>query len=90
MTAVSTRSKISIIGAGSVGISAARALMQKGIAYDQFEADGAIGGNWRHGVYTTAHIISSRFCGQHHIQFTRLTSSGSSSLVHFSQIVGRM
>ena len=43
-----------------VGISAARALKQKNIAYDQFEADTAIGGNWRHGVYTTAHIVSSR------------------------------
>ncbi len=60
MTAVSTKNKIAIIGAGPVGISAARALKLKDIAYDQFEADAALGGNWRHGVYTTAHIISSR------------------------------
>lgn len=52
--------KFAIIGAGPVGISVARALKQKGIAYDQFEADTAIGGNWRHGVYPSAHIISSR------------------------------
>ncbi len=60
MTSISTSEKIAIIGAGPVGISAARALKKKGIAYDQFEAEGGVGGNWRHGVYHTAHIISSR------------------------------
>lgn len=60
MSLVATNDKIAIVGAGPVGISAARALKLKGIAYDQFEADVAIGGNWRHGVYTSAHIISSR------------------------------
>ncbi len=52
--------KIAIIGAGPVGISAARALKISGIEYDQFEAESDLGGNWRHGVYKTAHIISSR------------------------------
>jgi len=52
--------KIAIIGAGPVGISAARALKAVGIAYDQFEAESDLGGNWRHGVYKNAHIISSR------------------------------
>lgn len=69
MTATATRNttrptvksdKIAIIGAGPVGISVARALKLKGIAFDQFEADTAVGGNWRHGVYASAHIISSR------------------------------
>jgi Flavin-binding monooxygenase-like len=60
MTACAGTDKIAIIGAGPAGISVARALKQKGIAYDQFEADDAIGGNWRHGVYRTAHIVSSR------------------------------
>lgn len=60
MAALSGKNKIAIIGAGPVGISAARALKLKDIAYDQYEAESAIGGNWRHGVYTTAHIISSR------------------------------
>jgi cation diffusion facilitator CzcD-associated flavoprotein CzcO len=60
MTAASTQDKIAIVGAGPVGISMARALKQKGIAYDQYEADSGVGGNWRHGVYHTAHIISSR------------------------------
>jgi hypothetical protein len=60
MTDGAARDKIAIIGAGPAGISVARALKVKDIAYDQFEADDAIGGNWRHGVYRTAHIVSSR------------------------------
>jgi hypothetical protein len=60
MTAYAGTDKIAIIGAGPAGISVARALKLKGIDYDQFEADDAIGGNWRHGVYRTAHIVSSR------------------------------
>lgn len=60
MVSADTRDKIAVIGAGPVGISAARALKKKGIAYDQIEAEAGVGGNWRHGVYHTAHIISSR------------------------------
>jgi len=60
MTNFTTKDKIAVIGAGPVGISAARALKQKGIPYDQIEAESAVGGNWRHGVYHSAHIISSR------------------------------
>jgi len=60
MPSSETQNKIAIIGAGPVGLSAARALKQKGIAYDQFEAGTAVGGNWRDGVYSTAHIISSK------------------------------
>ncbi len=52
--------KFAIIGAGPVGLSAARALKDKGIAYDQFDSGTAVGGNWRDGVYKTAHIISSK------------------------------
>ena len=59
-SALNCHDKIAIIGAGPVGISAARALKLKGIKYDQFEAEGSVGGNWRHGVYKSAHIISSR------------------------------
>lgn len=57
---IPTMEKIAIVGAGPVGISAARALKMKGIAYDQFESESAVGGNWRDGVYKTAHIISSK------------------------------
>lgn len=60
MDSATTTGKIAIIGAGPVGISVARALKEKGIAYDQLEAGSALGGNWRHGVYQTAHIISSK------------------------------
>jgi hypothetical protein len=54
------RERMAVIGAGPVGLGIARALKAQGIAYDQFEADDDVGGNWRHGVYATAHIISSR------------------------------
>jgi hypothetical protein len=59
-TTTATENKIAIIGAGPVGISAARALKESGIAYDQFESQSELGGNWRNGVYKNAHIISSR------------------------------
>lgn len=49
-----------IIGAGPVGLAFANALRKTRIAYDHVEADIDLGGNWRHGVYETAHIISSK------------------------------
>ena len=49
-----------LIGAGPVGLAVAKAMLQQGIAYEQLEADDDLGGNWYHGVYETAHIISSR------------------------------
>lgn len=52
--------RMAIIGAGPVGLAMAKALKAHGVAYDQFEADDDVGGNWYHGVYTTAHIISSK------------------------------
>src|SRR5438309_9825147 len=53
-------SKHCIIGAGPVGLAMARALSRAGIDYDQIEADADVGGNWLHGVYETAHIVSSK------------------------------
>ncbi|MBZ5529166.1 MAG: NAD(P)-binding domain-containing protein [Acidobacteriia bacterium] len=52
--------KMAIIGAGPVGLAVAKALREHVIAYEQFEADADVGGNWRHGVYRNVHIISSR------------------------------
>lgn len=52
--------KILIIGAGPSGLGVAKALLEAGIPYEQAEADDDVGGNWYHGVYETAHIISSR------------------------------
>ena len=57
---VDTRQKHLIIGAGFVGLGMAQALKAANIPYDQVDASDAIGGNWHHGVYETAHIISSR------------------------------
>ena len=55
-----TAQKQLIIGAGFVGLGIAQALKEAGILYDQVDASDDIGGNWYHGVYETAHIISSR------------------------------
>ena len=55
-----TQQKHLIIGAGPLGLAHAKALKMAGIAYDQVEADDDVGGNWYHGVYETAHIISSK------------------------------
>lgn len=52
--------KYLIIGAGFVGLGMAQALQAAGMPYDQVDASDDIGGNWHHGVYETAHIISSR------------------------------
>lgn len=49
-----------LIGAGPVGLCVARHLKDAKIPYTQFEADDDVGGNWYHGVYNSAHIISSR------------------------------
>jgi hypothetical protein len=54
------RDRIAIVGAGPVGLGMAKALKEHGIAYDEFEADDNIGGNWYHGAYSTTHTISSR------------------------------
>jgi len=59
-SSITTEQKHLIIGAGFVGLGIARALGKHHIAYDQVEADEALGGNWRHGVYPHVHIISSK------------------------------
>ena len=50
---------MAVIGAGPAGLAIAKGLKQHGVAYEQPEADDNVGGNWYHGVYETAHIISS-------------------------------
>lgn len=49
-----------VIGAGPLGLAVAKALREAGIPYAQAEATDHVGGNWAHGVYETAHIISSK------------------------------
>ncbi|MDJ1175358.1 flavin-containing monooxygenase [Roseofilum capinflatum] len=55
-----TCEKYLILGAGFIGLGIAQALKSAQIPYDQVDASDDIGGNWYHGVYETAHIISSR------------------------------
>ena len=55
-----SEAQFALVGAGPIGLAVARALKEHGIPYVQFEAAGELGGNWRDGVYETAHIISSR------------------------------
>jgi len=52
--------KFLVIGAGPVGLATAKAFKDAGIDYDQIDADTDVGGNWKHGVYRSAHIISSK------------------------------
>src|SRR6185312_17109930 len=49
-----------IIGAGPIGLATAAALKRRGITFDIVDATTGIGGNWLHGVYRTAHIVSSK------------------------------
>lgn len=58
-------SDYAVIGAGPSGLAAARALQQRGIAVDGYEASHGVGGLWdidnpRSTVYESAHLISSR------------------------------
>ncbi|SDI87705.1 Flavin-binding monooxygenase-like [Actinokineospora alba] len=55
-----TPERVCVIGAGYTGIALARAVKEAGLAYDHFEATGAVGGNWSHGVYDSTHLISSK------------------------------
>ncbi|WP_013321927.1 flavin-containing monooxygenase [Gloeothece verrucosa] len=57
---MNTTDKYLIIGAGFVGLGMAQALKTAGMAYDHIDASDHIGGNWYHGVYDSAHIISSK------------------------------
>ena len=49
-----------VVGAGFAGLGVAAAFERAGVPYEVVEADDDVGGNWYHGVYDTAHIISSR------------------------------
>ncbi len=51
---------LAIIGAGFSGLGIAAALQRHAIPFVIYEAEDDLGGNWRHGVYETVHIISSR------------------------------
>ena len=38
----------------------ADALRQRGVAFDQVDANDGVGGNWRQGIYKGVHIVSSK------------------------------
>src|SRR5215470_15842345 len=59
--------RVCIIGAGSSGIAAAKALHERGIPFDCFEKSDRVGGNWVFGnsngmssAYRSLHINTSR------------------------------
>lgn len=59
--------EVGIIGAGSSGVAAAKALKQRGIPFECFEAGSDIGGNWRYendngmsSSYRSLHIDTSK------------------------------
>jgi dimethylaniline monooxygenase (N-oxide forming) len=67
MTATDALPRACVIGAGSSGITAAKALADRGIPFDCFETSDKVGGNWvfgnRNGMsssYSTLHINTSR------------------------------
>jgi cation diffusion facilitator CzcD-associated flavoprotein CzcO len=49
-----------VIGAGPIGLATAAALKRRGISFEIVDAAPGVGGNWLHGVYRTAHIVSSK------------------------------
>jgi hypothetical protein len=49
-----------VIGAGPIGLAMAAALKHRNIPFDVVDAGSGVGGNWLHGVYRSAHIISSK------------------------------
>lgn len=57
---ISTLERHLVIGAGPVGLAMASALKRHGIPFDLVDSASGVGGNWLHGVYRHAHIVSSR------------------------------
>ncbi len=64
---MTTLPSVALIGAGSSGIAAAKALHQRGLPFDCFETSDRVGGNWVFGnvngtssSYRTLHINTSR------------------------------
>jgi len=52
--------RLLIVGAGPVGLGMADALRRRGVPFDQVDANGGVGGNWRQGIYKGVHIVSSK------------------------------
>lgn len=59
-TTTNTIDRHLVIGAGPVGLAMAAALKKRDIPFDIVDAGSGVGGNWLHGVYRFAHIVSSK------------------------------
>ena len=60
-----SRNRFALIGAGPMGLAAAKVLVEQGIAFQGFELNADVGGLWdidapRSTMYQSAHLISSR------------------------------
>lgn len=60
-----TREKFALIGAGPMGLAAAKVLKEQGVGFDGFELHSDVGGLWdidapRSTMYESAHLISSK------------------------------
>ena len=65
MTENAARGKFALIGAGPMGLAAAKTLIEQGIDFQGFEIHDDVGGLWdidgpRSTMYETAHLISSK------------------------------
>ena len=49
-----------VIGAGPVGLAMAKSLKHANLSYEHVDASEEVGGNWFHGTYKSAHILSAR------------------------------
>lgn len=59
------RDKVALIGAGPMGLAAAKLMVEQGVAFQGFELNGDVGGLWdidapRSTMYESAHLISSK------------------------------
>lgn len=54
------KEKYLVIGAGPSGLAMAKSLKTMEIPYNHVEADNDVGGNWYHGAYDTANLLSSK------------------------------
>ncbi|MGX9350843.1 flavin-containing monooxygenase [Shimia sp. W99] len=62
---MNTREQFALIGAGPMGLAAAKVLVEQGIAFQGFELHSDVGGLWdieapRSTMYESAHLISSK------------------------------
>lgn len=60
-----TRNTFALIGAGPMGLAAAKVMVEQGVAFQGFELSDGVGGLWdidapRSTMYESAHLISSR------------------------------